>query len=137
METTTKGPMAAIIIIVAILIIGGALFYVNRLPRTLTYDDIVWEFQTEGAPGPTLTQLTLRIGGEEYDAGTYGGECAPIEPPQLLEDEVSGVVCMFAGVDEIGVFREDGRYVVKHGEIERPSENDPGSRGDFTTLFAL
>jgi hypothetical protein len=141
MNTHTKGPMAAIIVIVALLIIGGAYFYFNRAPGDIAPQDIAWGFDSvpvEDGQHP-ITKVTLRVKDKEYDAGSYDGTCARItEPTQLLEGEIAGVLCWFAGTgDEVGVFEEDNKFVVKHGEVEEPNEESQGFRGNFAPLFTL
>lgn len=101
-----------------------------------------WTFEQKGedATGVPSTAVTLWRGDAIYAAGTYAGTCSVIEESawKLYEGELSGVICWFAGGgNEIGVFQENDSYVVKVGELDEGSAEEPGFRGHFQTLFAL
>ncbi len=94
-------------------------------------------FAESGAP---LTTIGLRIHGEQRGLGTYEGSCFIVEESEweLLEGEKSGIICWFAGGgQEIGIFEEDGKEVVKVGDVDEGSAEEPGIRGNFKTLLAL
>lgn len=94
-------------------------------------------FNEFGAP---LTMVALRVNGEQRAIGVYDGSCAVIEESQwqLMENEVSGVICWFAGGGkEIGVFREGEQFVVKEGDVDEGSAETEGFRGNFKALIAL
>ena len=99
--------------------------------------DSVGEDKTSGAP---RSKVTVTWDGVSHDAGTYSGSCAEIDGSNgtLSEGEVSGALCWFAGAgDEIGVFAENGTFVLKHGEQQEPSADSQGFRGNFKTLLSL
>lgn len=101
-----------------------------------------WNFEQvgEGTFGDPLTKVTVSWDGVSHDAGTYSGTCAEIDGSSgtLREGEVSGVLCWWAGAgDEIGVFSENGTFVLKHGEQQEPSAEAQGFRGNFKTLITL
>jgi hypothetical protein len=99
-----------------------------------------WRFATtESDDGmPPRTQVDFITNGDVYDAGAYAGSCAEIAAENLLPNEVSGVVCWWAGGgDEIAVFKEGERYVLKHGFQEESTDESDGLRGDFTELAAI
>ncbi len=105
---------------------------------------VTWKFDTvEEAKDdgtPQKTKVTVTWDGKSYDGGTYEGSCAEIDGSNgtLVEGQVSGALCWFAGAgDEIGVFAENGGFVLKHGEQQEPSGEGAGFRGNFKTLLTL
>ena len=104
---------------------------------------VTWTFTSAGedqATGAEKTKVTVTWDGVAHDAGTYLGSCAEIDGTNdtLQENQVSGALCWFAGAgDEVGVFNENGVYVVKHGEQQEPSAEAQGFRGNFKTLITL
>lgn len=99
-----------------------------------------WRFETKDSEGglPPRTQVALFAGGNAYDAGIYAGSCAEIEDENLLENEISGVLCWYAGGgDELGVFKEGDGYVLKHGTQEEGTVESNGFRGDFTQIAKI
>ena len=126
-------------IVVAVLVIGGLIYAVQRSSTPAV--DVAWAFQ-EKTPvpmtGAPVVQVTTTINGTEYDAGTYNGSCIEIDEENLSENEVSGIICWWAGFgDEIGVFTEEGKIVAKHGEIQEGDEGAAPFRGNLTTLFEI
>jgi hypothetical protein len=104
-----------------------------------------WSFEEIPAPdetsGPqTKVTLTAEGNGQKYDVGTYTGSCSVIEASawQLLENEKTGVICWWAGGgNEIGVFEESGKLVIKTGDTEEASGESEGFRGNFKLLLPL
>lgn len=150
--------MRYILIPTLLVIIVGTGIYIllsktkKESPKTPERTQITWlvektgEDQETGAP---LTRVRVNFRGEinkEYDAGTYTGDCFEIAKSQweFLENEISGVICWWAGWgDEIGIFKEDDKLVGKHGTQSegRPATADepaiPNFRGDFEKLFEI
>jgi hypothetical protein len=98
---------------------------------------IDWSFEKSGdldiAP---KSKVTLTFNGKSSDVGTYSGVCSPVT--DLLPDEVSAVLCWWAGAgDEIGVFKNGESYVVKTGSQGEGDAQSPGFRGDFEILNTL
>lgn len=140
--------IAAVIILV---MIGGFLWYRGRSETpapaagsntnaTSTPSGARWSFTEAGEDAQTgapLTNVTLEIGGKRYDVGTYVGSCAE-KRDDLLEGEVRAAVCWFAGGGkEIGVFNEDGRVVIKEGDVDEGDAETAGFRGNFKTVITL
>jgi hypothetical protein len=105
---------------------------------------VSWKFETVAEAKddgtPQKTKVTVTWDGTSHDAGTYEGSCAEIDGSNgsLSDGEVSGALCWFAGAgDEIGVFSENGAFVLKHGEQQEPSGEGEGFRGNFKTLLSL
>jgi hypothetical protein len=104
---------------------------------------VAWTFTPAGEDATTnaqKTQVTVTWDGTAHDAGTYLGSCAEIDGTNgsLDENQVSGALCWFAGAgDEIGVFNEGGKYVIKYGEQQEPSAEAQGFRGNFKTIITL
>jgi hypothetical protein len=104
-----------------------------------------WSFeeiapQDEASAPQTKVTLTAEGNGQKYEVGTYNGSCSVIEGSswQLLEGEKTGVICWWAGGgNEIAVFEEDGKLVVKTGDIEEGNEETEGFRGNFKLLLPL
>jgi hypothetical protein len=104
---------------------------------------VTWKFEKvseDPDTGSIKTKVTVTWDGKSHDAGTYEGSCAEIDGSTgtLSEGEVSGTLCWYAGAgDEIGVFNENGTFVLKHGEQQEPSGEDAGFRGNFKTIITL
>lgn len=128
----------ALWIVIALVVIGLIIYAVQRSGNSV---DVAWSYQEktpEPVTGAPLVQVTATINDIEYDAGTYNGTCVEIEKVNLPADEVAGIVCWWAGFgDEIGVFTEGEKIVVKHGEIQEGDEGAAPTRGNFTTLFEI
>lgn len=128
-------------IIFVLLTVAGVSFYwfVLRKPvRTSSKPtQISWQFEDVGQDPRTENQLTkVKMGLENktYDLGTYEGKCSVMPVHTLVKDEISGVVCWLAGGDEIGVFKENGKLVVKsRGLTESPYYPDT----DFETILEI
>ncbi len=105
--------------------------------------ELSWEFTSRGEDAKTSapqTAVTLHVGAKAYDLGTYTGNCFDMKGSswKLSENEVAGAVCWWAGGGhEIGVFKENGKLVVKVGELDEGSEEIPGFRGNFKTKISL
>jgi hypothetical protein len=102
----------------------------------------LWEFFPAGDDelGTPRTSVTLSINGEVHEVGTFDGSCLVVNGSswELVENELTGVICWFAGGgDEVGVFYEEGEYVVKQGVLEEGAEGESGMRGSYETLFVL
>lgn len=113
-----------------------------------------WEFAPAGGDpetGAYKTSVALFVDGERRELGVYTGSCSVLGGEEslrsLVEGEVTGVICWFAGGgDELGVFYENNAYVVKKGVIEEGplvrdpdalTAEEPGLRGRFETLFTI
>lgn len=86
------------------------------------------------------TTVTLFADGSDVYTGTFTGSCSTIDGTSwtLQEGEVGGVVCWFAGGgNEVGVFSENGDYVVKVGDLDEGGAETPGFRGNFKTIVEL
>ncbi len=112
-------------------------------PEGIGKHSVKWEFKQvseDKTTGAVKTKVTVTWDGTSHDAGTYEGTCAEVDGSNgtLKEGEVSGVLCWYAGAgDEIGVFSENGKFVLKHGEQQEPSGEGAGFRGNFKTIIAL
>ena len=142
-----KKGLALILIALALAAIGFALMKrqaIAPMPETTPVEEapraFSWRFATtESDDGlPPRTEVALITGGNAYDAGTYAGSCAEIASENLPENEVSGVLCWWAGGgDEIGVFKEGERYVLKHGFQDESTAESEGFRGEFLELAVI
>lgn len=139
---------------VLILVIIAAVWLIKTpAPSDLAADrgineknSVAWRFDSAGesatTTGAQLTKVTLVWNGRDYDAGTYLGSCFELRgtPPfeHMLENEVAGVLCWYAGGgDEIGVFKEGAGFVIKRGEQSEPAADFDGFRGNFKTIATL
>ena len=101
---------------------------------------IKWDFKTNDDDLSPKTSVSLFVDEKSYEIGTYSGYCTEIVNTEgaLLPNEKSAVLCWWAGSgDEIGVFEENGKLVVKAGLQEEGDSDYAGFRGDFTTLFEI
>lgn len=142
-------------IVLLIIIVGALVIYrpnlVTSIPglsetTTSQAPTFMWKFADAGestTTGATMTAVTLVTGARSYDAGSYLGTCTQIIPksapdaPAYLPQEVSGIQCWFAGSgDEVGVFENNGTYIVKHGDLSEPDDSatSTAGRGSFTEL---
>lgn len=103
-----------------------------------------WEFQPlgEDETGAPKTNVSLRNGETSYAIGALQGSCFDVATSewQLLsaEGEIAGAICWWAGGGtEVGVFSEDGRAVVKLGQVDEGTAEGGGMRGGFQTLFLI
>jgi hypothetical protein len=106
-------------------------------PKERTFS---WRFELRDQERdlPPSTHVALITGGNIYDLGRYAGSCTEIKKENLLPNEVAGVLCWWAGGgDEIGVFNESGRYIVKQGFQEEGTAEGGGSRSNFEELVTL
>lgn len=139
-----------IVIVVAAVAVGSAFFFFNRdkvsAPEEQTdrRKQYIWytdEAGTDQASGAPKTKVSLKAGNESVrEVGTYTGSCSEITATSwtLLENEKSGVICWWAGGgNEIGIFEENGKSVVKVGDLDEGTAETPGLRGNFKTVFQL
>ncbi len=99
-----------------------------------------WTYQTveNKDTGEIKTKVFLLTGTKKYDTGSYAGTCSQIKSANLIEGEVSAVLCWYAGFgDEIGVFKDSTGYVVKHGEVQEGTNEDKGFRGNFKEILSF
>ena len=105
-----------------------------------------WTFAVVGGnptSGADKTEVTLTHDGVVKVIGTYEGGCSVLGGEgasgwPLAEGEVTAVICYWAGAgDEVGVFYENGVYVVKHGALEEGTAEEAGTRGGYETLFTI
>lgn len=140
-----KSVIAFVIFAVVVVILGyGLQMYqagtVAEEPAPVQYSWGFAEAGTDENSQAPLTRVTLIADGVSYDAGLYSGSCFEMErsPLALLPNEIAAVVCWFAGGgNEIGLFDENGRTVVKVGFVDEGSAEVPPFRGDFTALFEV
>lgn len=109
-------------------------------PASAPAGTYTWNFVDMGEDpelNASRTKVSLVTGGKSHDLGTFQGTCA-VKTTDLLANEKSAALCWFAGAgDELGVFEEGGKLVVKHGEVQEPSGEGEGFRGNFKTVLAL
>ncbi len=99
-----------------------------------------WKFTAAPEKGGNpQTKVTLTTGGKTYDAGTYEGSCqVNTMGGGLMPGEKAAATCWFAGAgDELGVFEEGGKIVLKHGELQEASGEGDAFRGNFKVLTSL
>jgi hypothetical protein len=147
---------ALILILIVLILIGVAFVLVRQkaqAPASAPENQITtttagtvapltfsWRFQTKDSVDGLApsTQVALFAGGNAYDAGAYAGSCSEIAAANLFKDEVSGVLCWFAGGgDEVGVFKEGVGYVLKHGTQDEGTAEAVGFRGDFKQIAVI
>lgn len=105
-----------------------------------------WSFRIVGGnpkTGADLSEVTLTHDGVAKVVGTYEGHCSVLgsegaSAQPLVEGEVTAMLCYWAHKgDEVGVFLENGQYVVKHGTMKDGVGEVPGSRGGYEVLFTI
>lgn len=103
-----------------------------------------WEFAPAGGDGTTgapFTKVTLVAGGTAKELGTFTGSCSIIgvtDTWALQPNEVTGTLCSWDGDGvELGVFLENGAYVLKKGALTEGAEGEGSVRGDYEVLETL
>jgi len=153
MDHSKRAIYPALALVAAVLIVWLAIHYQNAplapsaatsTASTMGKHLIAWKFTDKGSDqnGTPHTAVTAAIDNASYEIGTYPGSCREIngggiDGKGLLEGEVSGAQCWFAGGgDEVGIFVENGIFVIKHGELgePQPSDNVAAFRGNFQTI---
>lgn len=97
------------------------------------FPGISWEITEMGvdALAVPVNSVNVKTNSQTYLIGNFSGTCFEIAGSgwSLVEGEKSGVICWWAGGGtEIGVFEENGKMVVKAGDIEEGSAEVPGAR---------
>lgn len=135
-------PILGLVAIAGIVLLG-ALFVMrggSAPPPDTAERTFSWRLEPREPDGtlPPSTHVSLITGGDIYDLGRYAGSCAQVPDEELLPGEVAALLCWWAGAgDEIGVFKEGDRYVVKQGIQEEGTAEGDGFRGDFQELVTL
>lgn len=98
----------------------------------------------EDSTGIPHSRVYALVDGQEIDTGYHAGTCTDLKLAQgidgtgLLEGELAGIQCYFAGGgDELGAFLENGRIVIKQGVLDEGSAETPGFRGNFKPLSEI
>jgi hypothetical protein len=107
----------------------------NPAPITIT-----WSFETKEAEdmNPPQTKVTVTVDGNEHDAGTHDGTCASVQPTELESGELSGALCWWAGGGtEIGVFKENGKIILKKRSVDEGTAEEAGAKSNFELLLTL
>lgn len=149
-------------VLIALLVIGGFVYFLGKqeakapeesmeeevmegeTDRTHAGPSLMWEFNPAGGnqlSGAPDVQVMLVVDGETHDLGTYPGSCMIVDGSGawlLQEGEVTGVICWWNKKGtELGVFYQNGRYVVKKGAIEEGSGTVPSMRGNYEEMFTI
>ena len=136
----------AIISILAVLIVGiGAFLVLRDTPEQATNGKWIfnWEMTdagTDQASGTPRTKVAVKYGDKVRTVGTYDGSCAEIGSSSwtLLDGEKTGVICWWAGGGkELGIFEENGKLVLKAGDLDEGSDEVAGFRGNFVKVFEI
>lgn len=131
---------ALAVIIPVVLAAGAYVLYMRANPplnTDLLREEFTWVFVDRGVEresGAPTTNVSVKFGGVEKQLGIYVGNCFAIAGSawELMPGEVSGAICYWAGGGkEIGIFEEGGTLVIKEGEIEEGTAEEPGFRGNF------
>lgn len=132
---------SALAVVIPVVLAAGAYIWYMRANPPLNTDllrqEFTWVFVDRGIAresGAPTTEVSVKIAGVEKKLGIYVGNCFAVAGSgwELLPNEVSGAICYWAGGGkEIGIFEEGGTLVIKEGEIEEGSAEEPGFRGNF------
>lgn len=127
-------------IVILAVVAGSYMYFQEKSPKPLATNDITWSFSTEEAEGmnPPQTEVTLKVPDESLVVGTFDGSCSLVAKEQFLTNQVSGVLCWFAGGGvELGVFNENGKTILKKGVVDEGGAEEEGFRGNFETIREL
>jgi hypothetical protein len=146
------------LLVLAILVAAGVggYMYMHKTPATTagpaplppapTAPVITWAYLEASSTDPAMpmTKVSAVIDGNGYTVGTFAGSCTAIDSSGgidgkgLQPNEIAATQCWFAGGgDEIGVFQENGKLVIKKGELGEGDAKHPPFRGNFTTVLEL
>lgn len=135
MQKTLTGIVAFGVIVAAALVIHSNVMAPAQSAAPL----VSWKFDAmadDASTGAPQTRVSAIISGKAYDTGTYLGTCSNVQT--LAENEISGVLCWYAGGGkEIGVFKDNGKYVLKTGDQDEGDADTAGFRGNFTTKLEI
>lgn len=144
------------ILAILLLVLAGAYTYEKTKPAlapvqtgkirgidntaTVTSNDIVWNFENMGedTTGMPSTKVSVTIQQNTYPVGTYQGSCSIKDSSNLATDELSGVLCWYAGAgDEVGVYREGDRLLIKHRQVDEGTAEADAVETSFETVLML
>ena len=136
-------------VILVVAVAGGVYFF--RANKNLKDEKVAmafkWDFKSvesgmiDDSPANNTsdaphTLVTLMAGGNAYPAGTYEGTCSVTKVTEM--NELSAVLCWWAGGGkEIGVFSENGKNVIKVGDVDEGDAETVGFRGNFKNLLEI
>ena len=106
-----------------------------------TGEKLTWQFSTAGTAAEPKTNVSLiRASGFPYDLGSYAGNCVVTEESawKLEKGEKTGAICWFAGGgDEIGVFEEKGKLMVRSRTLDEGTAENPGVKGEWKEVLEI
>lgn len=121
--------------------IGDASKFASINAENIKASDIKWTFEDKGtnaATGIPSTGVSVNILQNTFAVGTYDGTCVVREDSSLETNELTGVLCWYAGVgDEIGVYKAEGKLIIKHREVQEGTAEAPGFKGAFKSLLSI
>lgn len=144
-----RGFIKIILAIIVLFLAAGTIYAMRKVAppadeHMIQPDDVsrarawvITDLGIDEKTGMPKTQVGLIANGKEHDIGTFGGSCKQ-QVSDPLPNEKEKVVCWFAGGgQEIGLFDEGGRTVVKVGDVDEGSAETEGFRGNFHTELTL
>lgn len=145
-----------LLLLLGVLLIAAGVYFLTKdeefdalkspeLPQAAVVEEEVqpvfaWRFveEGEGEYGAPNTRVFVSVDGIETDLGVTTGSCSEVAPEQLLENEVSGTLCWWAGGGtEFGVFKSASGYELRKGDQEEGTAESEGFRGNFKTVLEL
>ena len=137
--------------LIVLVVMAGLLFWQQKNKEEAKAPTLEWVTEDAGTDesiAAPFTKVSLKVAGVEREIGTYLGSCFEIGTSAwalesesdwpLLDNEISGVLCWFAGGGkEIGVFEEEGKLVVKTGDVEEGTAEGGDFRGNYKTVFEI
>lgn len=137
LSSMNKAWLIAVLVVVAAFLV----YAYTRTPHNIeNVDTYTWRYEEVAASefDAPQTRVFLDTSSGAHDLGVYTGSCADIPAENLLQGEITGVLCWWAGGgEELGVFKEGNSYFVRKGVQEESSAESEGFRGNFETLFIL
>ncbi|MEK7098734.1 MAG: hypothetical protein AAB908_02420 [Patescibacteria group bacterium] len=131
---------AAFVFVFIVLGAGLSLWYIEN-HKGMPFESYSWNFEELGEDsGVPRTEVALKVGPDYHTIGTYTGTCFDMKGSSWKMDanEIAGAVCWWAGGgQEIGVYNENGRIVVKVGDLDEGTAETGGFRGNFKTVLEI
>src|SRR5262245_9515984 len=137
---------ATLVVVIAVLLAAAAYVLYTKPVAPAGEEHFAWKItqlpESTEVPGMPRTGIALETSSKVYPIGEYDGSCFEIaggaEGWSLQAGEKSGVICWWAGGgNEVGVFEENGKLVVKEGQLDEGTAETPGFRGNYKTLLEL
>lgn len=120
---------------------------VEKTAFTAALPMYVWQLTAVEANASDIprTAVVITVDGALHPVGMYDGSCNVLQAgqtgiggEQADANEITRIQCYYAGSgDEVGIFIENGKTVVKTAELSEGGEDDAPFRGNWKVVTTL